>query len=308
MAVNVGQLITEAEYTTLRSGINLVMGTPTGTGTGAAGYNQATTAPAISPGDKITAAAWNALNADFAKAYTHQTGAAYSPALATVNTDSKITKDVHDKLETAVNFIKDAANRFSLGAAQFSTVSASSRTVSNWQGVQVHDRTFTWPSAADAKAFFNAGGQLKFVTTLTGGDGGAKYNDWVAMVTGVGTVTMDYINATRSGTSGTVINDGFYDLTTTDRYLVSKAGTTHYAENDYQVEARAITNGVRIRLIYRDDDAGDQRAVVGAGPAGLGVDENVTGTLTSTMSYVRATGTNVQVAAPTIADGGTSTF
>ena len=55
MTVNVGQLITEAEYTTLRSGINLVMGTPTGTGTDAAGYNQAITAPAVSPGDTITA-------------------------------------------------------------------------------------------------------------------------------------------------------------------------------------------------------------------------------------------------------------
>ena len=76
MAVTVGQLIGEAEYTTLRSGINLVMGTPTGTGTGAAGYNQAITAPAVSPGDKVTAAAWNALKADADKAYTHQVGAA----------------------------------------------------------------------------------------------------------------------------------------------------------------------------------------------------------------------------------------
>ena len=50
MAVTVGQNIGEAEYTTLRSGINLVMGTPTGTGAGAAGYNQAITAPAVSPG------------------------------------------------------------------------------------------------------------------------------------------------------------------------------------------------------------------------------------------------------------------
>ena len=307
MAVNIGQKIGEAEYTTLRSGINLVMGTPTGTGTGAAGYNQAITAPAISPGDKITAAAWNALKADIEKAYTHQTGVAYSPALPTAAVGSNITKDIHDRVETAVDFIKSASNRFLLGSGQSTVVSASSRTKTNWNGTQVHDVTFTWADANSVKAFFNAGGYLRFVTTLTGGSG-AKYLDWKSMVDGVGTVEMNYVNVSKSGASGTVINDGYYDLNTTARYLVSKAGSTPYAENDYQIEARSITNGVRIRLIYRDDDVGDQRAVVGAGPAGPAVDENVNGTLTSSISYIRPTGSNVSVAAPTVALGTSNTF
>ena len=66
--------------------------------------------------------------------------------------------------------------------------------------------------------------------------------------------------------------------------------------------ARSITNGLRIRLLYEDNDVGDQ---TGSGPA---VDENVAGTLTSAFSLVRATGAAVEVAAPTIATGGTNTF
>ena len=46
MAVTVGTTIGESEYTTLRSKMLTVMGTPSGTGTAAAGYLQATTAPA----------------------------------------------------------------------------------------------------------------------------------------------------------------------------------------------------------------------------------------------------------------------
>jgi hypothetical protein len=53
---------------------------------------------------------------------------------------------------------------------------------------------------------------------------------------------------------------------------------------------------------YQDNDVGDQ---TGTGPA---VDENVQGTLTSALSYIRPTGTNVQVDAPTIATGATNTF
>ena len=307
MAVNVGQLITEAEYTTLRSGINLVMGTPTGTGTGAAGYNQTTTAPAISPGDKITAAAWNALKTDVDKAYTHQVGSAPDPALATVNTDSGITKTIHDALETVVNFIKDSGNRFALGTGQSTTVSASSKTKTGWNGIQIHDVDFTWASAADVKAFFNAGGKLVFVSSLSYTGTEQKTIDWRTMVSTVGTVTQDYVNVTRSGTDGTITSDGYYDLTTTARNILERVGTTPYSENRYKIEARTITNGVRIRMIYEDNDAGDQ--VLGPKLPGPGIDENVQGTLTSAMSYIRPTGTNVQVAAPTVAiNTATNTF
>jgi hypothetical protein len=301
MAVTVGQTIGEAEYTTLRSGINLVMGTPTGTGTGAAGYNQAITAPAVVPGDKITAAAWNALKADADKAYTHQVGAAPNPALATVNTNSGITKTIHDALETVVNFIKLAGNRFTLGAGQSTTVSASSRAKTNWNGTQTHDVTFTWASANAAKAFFNAGGKLTFVSSLSYAGGEAKTIDWRTMMD-PGTITMNYVDVTKSGANGTITNSsGYYDLAG-EVEIMNRNGANPYSENRYKIFASAITNGVRIRMQYQDNDVGDQTGL------GAAVDENVQGTLTSAMSYIRPTGSNVQVDAPTIALGATNTF
>ena len=304
MAVTVGQLIGEAEYTTLRSGINLVMGTPTGTGTGAAGYNQAITAPAVSPGDKVTAAAWNALKADADKAYTHQVGAAPNPVLATVNTDSGITKAIHDALETVVNFIKLDGNRFTLGAGQSTTVSASSRAKTNWNGTQTHDVEFTWASANAVKAFFNAGGKLTFTSTLSYTGSEAKTVDWQTMMD-PGTITMNYVDVTKSGANGTITNSsGYYDLTG-EVEIMNRNGANPYSENRYKIFASAITNGVRIRVQFQDNDVGDDQGGVGStGP----VDENVQGTLTSALSYIRPTGSNVQVDAPTIALGATNTF
>ena len=306
MAVTVGQLIGEAEYTTLRSGINLVMGTPTGAGTGAAGYNQATSSPIRVSGNKITAADWNALKADADKAYTHQVGAAPDPALATVNTDTGITKTIHDKLETVVNFIKDADNRFTLGAGQFTTKSARSATKTNWNGTQTHDVTYTWDSANAAKAFFNAGGKLTFTSTLSYTGSEAKTVDWRTMMD-PGTITMNHIDVTKAlGTNGTITNSsGYYDLilpSVGEVEILNRNGANPYSENRYKIFARSITNGVRIRMQYQDNDVGDQTGL------GAAVDENVKGTLTSALSYILPSGTNVQVDEPTIALGATNTF
>tara|TARA_Y100000389_G_C17424166_1_gene498531 strand:+ start:793 stop:1710 length:918 start_codon:yes stop_codon:yes gene_type:complete len=304
MAVNVGQSIGEAEYTTLRTGINLVMGTPTGTGTAAAGYNLATSAPARGPADKIQAADWNALKTDADKAYVHQTGNAISPALATVNTDSSITKVIHDALETAINFVKTDGQRFNLAAGQSTTTSARSKNKTNWNGTQIHDVTFTWGSSNAAKAFFNAGGRIRIATTLSYSGSEAKTLDWQTMVADTSVIAINYVSAFKeSGTGGTIsADDGYYDINGTERELYTRGGASPYSENRYKVLARSITNGLRIRVLYEDNDTGDQTG------SGAAVDENVQGTLTSALSFVRATGTNVEVTAPTISTGNTNTF
>jgi len=306
MAVTVGTTIGESEYTTLRSKMLTVMSTPSGTGTAAAGYLQSTTAPAVSPGDKITAAQWNALKDDITKAFTHQTGAApAAPALVTVDTDTGITAAIHNDYETVANFISNDANRFSLGSGQSSTESARSSSATDWNATIIHDVTFTWASANEAKAFFNSGSYIRISSTLAYTGSEAKTLEWKTMLSDSSVIALNHVNAYKeTGTSGTISNnDGFYDLDTTERELyVQDNSADPYSENRYKIMARSITNGVRIRLLYEDNDAGDQ---TGVGPP---VDENVQGTLTSAFSLVRATGAAVEVAAPTIATGATNTF
>ena len=95
-----------------------------------------------------------------------------------------------------------------------------------------------------------------------------------------------------------------YDLNTngTEVKIFQDGGTNPYAENDYQIFIRYITNGIRVRVVFRDDDAGDQTG------SGAPEDENVKGTLTSSITVRRATGSNVEVTSPSVATGASNTF
>ena len=303
MAVSVGSSINETHYTTLRSGINTVMGTPSGSGNSSAGYNQSISAPSVSVGTTITASQWNSLRGDIRKASAHQTNSAV--ALTTVDTDTGITAAIHNEFETALATV--TSNRFTLATAQSTLSTARTANKSGgWNGTQEHDVQLTWGSANEFKAFWNAGGTVKVVSSLSYSGSEAKTLDWKSLVNDAKHISVNYTSAYADGggNQGTVTNTGMYDLNTngTEVKIFQDGGTNPYSENDYQIFIRYITNGIRVRVVFRDDDAGDQ---TGVGPA---EDENVKGTLTSAIYYRRATGSNVEVTAPSVATGGSNTF
>jgi hypothetical protein len=303
MAVSVGSSINETHYTTLRSGINTVMGTPSGSGNSSAGYNQSISAPSVSVGTTITASQWNSLRGDIRKASAHQTNSAV--ALTTVDTDTGITATIHNEFETALATV--TSNRFVMATAQSTLSTARSANKSGgWNGTQQHDVQLTWGSSNAFKAFWNAGGTVKIVSSLSYTGSEAKTLDWKSLVNDAKHISVNYTSAYADGggNQGTVTNTGMYDLNTngTEVKIFQDGGTNPYSENDYQIFIRYITNGIRVRVVFRDDDAGDQ---TGVGPA---EDENVKGTLTSAIYYRRATGSNVEVTAPSVATGGSNTF
>lgn len=302
MAVSVGQTIGETEYTTLRSGINTVMGTPAGSGDTSTGYNQTITAPSVSVGTSITAAQWNALRGDIRKASAHQTNNAV--ALTTVDNDTGITATIHNDFETALATV--TSNRFTMSNAQSTLTTAANPTKTNWNGIQQHDLQFSWSTLNDFKAFWNAGGTIKVSSSLSYTGSEAKTLDWKSMIDNAPDVSINYTSAYADGggAGGTITNTGMYDLNTngTEVQIYQAGGTTPYAENDYQIFIRYISNGIRIRIVFRDDDTGDQ---TGSGPP---VDENIQGTLTSAVYYRRATGSNVAVDAPALSNGASNTF
>jgi len=302
MAVSVGTSINETHYTTLRSGINTVMGTPTGSGNSSAGYNESIDAPSVSVGSTITASQWNNLRGDIRKASAHQTNSAV--ALTTVDTDTGITAAIHNEFETALATV--TSNRFTLATAQSTLSTARTANKNNWNGTQQHDVQLTWANANAFKAFWNAGGTVKVVSSLSYTGSEAKTLDWKSLVNDAKHVSINYTSAYADGggNQGTVTNTGMYDLNTngTEVKIFQDGGTNPYAENDYQIFIRYITNGIRVRVVFRDDDAGDQTG------SGAPEDENVKGTLTSSITVRRATGSNVEVTSPSVATGASNTF
>jgi hypothetical protein len=91
---------------------------------------------------------------------------------------------------------------------------------------------------------------------------------------------------------------GFYDLTTTNGTIFQKASTS-YLPNSYYIYARVNSTGADRRIIYFEIHWADDSPAPPSYPdPGFGIDENVDGTLTSTVQVYRASGTNVSVPTP----------
>ena len=136
--------------------------------------------------------------------------------------------------------------------------------------------------------FFNAGGEIRFASNITYLGSSAKTIDWMGMLVNMGTVKMGYTSTSSTG-SGSGSTVGFHDLTTAFQTLFTKNGTGLYAANNYELKAKLVgTTQVQFRAEWNDANTGNPN-----------YDENVLGTLNSTITQLRATGTYVEVPTPT---------
>ena len=305
MAKSAGDKITELDYNNLQSSIEVIMGTPAGsTDTTATGYNQALSSSQVSVGNTVTEAQWDNLRTDITKAYTHQFNTA--PTITNVSTTNIIDAATYNQYEALITTVSGDPNRYTLAAGQSTTTTGQTAQLSaGWNGTQTHQFTATFSSSNERRAFFNAGGSIRFNLTLAYTGSESKTLDWQTMMSDLGTVVFNYKETTGGG--GSTI--GNYDATGTFQTIAIENGTNPYAENDIaiQVKANSATQ-LEFRIILRDDDAGDRPVPSPPPPYGPLVDENVKGTTTSTVSINRPSGANVAVPAPTIAAAAGNTF
>lgn len=319
--VSVGDVITAAQYNDLQTRVQKVLGN----GTGDFGYGQTVSSSAVAVTKIVEAVDMNNLYTDIVKCAVHQSGSipatiAQLAVTDIIGADASTTPDEtvkgHNDYNNAISDIEtsrhaaastqmsvESKNSSSRSAAWGSSPDVITHTVSvtfagGYTTKNTSGASHTATGADHMRHFFNSGGSITFSAGLTGGSG-AKYNDWDAILTNMGTIYFNRTNTTNSGT-GTTSNIGYEDLTTNYQRIFIKSGSGVYAENDYNINARLVgTDTIQFRIQFRDDDAGDQRAIIGAGPAGPAVDENVGGTVTSNVGQIRATGSYVSVPTPT---------
>ena len=308
MAKSAGDKITELDYNTLQSNISVIMGTPAGTtDTTATGYNQALSSSQVSVGNTVTEAQWDNLRTDITKAYTHQFGTA--PTITNVSTSTTIGATEYNQYEALITTVSGDPNRYTLAAGQSTTTTGQTATLSaGWNGTQIHQFTATFASSNERRAFFNAGGSIRFNLSLAYTGSEAKTLNWQSMMSNFGTVSFNYKETAVVGGSVTSAV-GNYDATATFQSIRSGVGTTPYAENDIILQVKSNSSSqLEFRILLQDDDTGDRPVPSPPPPYGPLVDENVQGTTTSTVSIVRPSGSNVAVPAPTIAAAAGNTF
>jgi hypothetical protein len=321
----VGTRATAADFNAIQSVISSVMGI----GSGTQGYGQTVSSTTASANAAITEAQWDNIRSDLTKARVHQTNTAVatnstvagSPwqTLFDVTNSTVISESIRAQYQSfADNGVN--LNRFTMAAAQStpnSVLSTTTRTAS-WGAVGnlsiSHTITVTWAgygilSAADhMRCFFNAGGFIQIRASRTGTAATTKDTDWTSML-GNGTVNSGFgdviIRGQGSTYTGSIYGSGFAFPTSTGFHTMSSTSgsptrfmnqgsfVTQYAENRYILDAYKTSNTMVFTVTFQDADTGDQ---TGLGP---GVDESVTGTLTSTCLCTYPSGANVSVNPPT---------
>lgn len=226
MTYSVGGLIQAADYTTFQSGLNNIWST----GAGDSGWGQ-TALTGVSFGGVVTATNWASLVNTLATAGSQTTTTLTSRT-------APVTGNVIAILANVSTDITSVTTRRGYATALASSITAftgtTSKTTSTGSGTSAWTitwtHTVTFPSAAQARYFWNAGGLVQMIMskTSTGTDIDA---DWNTFVGTVGTLTMSgrvnnasqviqggtYTGFTRSGGSGTpapnLSTTGWYTLT-----------------------------------------------------------------------------------------------
>lgn len=295
-------LITALDYNTLQTKIATVLGV----GSGQSGYGQALTSSSVNTGTNVaTALHWLALRYDVIRARQHQTGINQTTNIVAPVTGTVITSVLRDSIETMADLcITDKLiSPPNTQATREALVTPQTYTTA-WHTVLTQTITIDFADANAARYFFNTGSTIEFSAGRVGGTVNTKNALWTAMLASdvilftraMGVISFNYTQTACSGT-GNTSSIGWYDLTTVNQLVFKKAalsGVSYvpYSLNSYEIFARAPTLSQLVFTIeFRDDATGV-------------VDENVDGTLTSTVQVRRASGSNVTVATPTAITSG----
>ena len=309
-----GNIIYAADYNNVQGTANFLLGT----GLAESGYGQAITSGQVDSTLKVTVAQWTDLRTDLLKIRQHQTGVDESAGLGIATTSILVDDAFVNTFKTFATTCN--TNRLTIATNQGTaeTLAGAGQTRSTaWNGVVSHTVTITFATSNAARHFFNAGGEIRFSGSRSGGSTTNKNTSWTNLLSDMGTIKFGSFSTTYTGTGAAggypTTGIGWYGLTTSyQTVFVKPAAAGVYLENDYNIQVKkdAADNTATVLTFvvsFRDDDTGDQiTGGVGNGgvdgsftPLGPAVDENIDGTLTSTVQIFRPTGANVSLPAPT---------
>ena len=286
-----------------------------GTGSANFGYGQVVQSSQVSLSSRITVNEYAALRYDIINAYKHLNNATPSGVDVQVPGSSirySLTDAPVEYWESIVNTIR--FNRLNTPpAGQRRTVVAGSTSESwpnatygaSWGGSTPNDVlqctvNVFWPTAEDARHFFNSGSSVRFSSSRTGGTSNNQNASWSSILTTAGT---RIFGGNTPGT-GTEPNDGsnYFKLSSTYQPWGTVTGSSPYTLNQWRISARTPTVADNSAGTAREIDfliewedghlaqGGPTETGTPVVPGGFGPDF-VDGTITLNVETLEATGT-----------------
>lgn len=234
------------------------------TGSGNVGYGQTALSQSATSTGTVTATQWSSLINTLNSVSTHQSGSGSGISAVTSGSTIAYLSSLSTSLGTVyTNRLNFATQGTTTTGSTYSPAfsAGNSYAAQTW----TFTRTITFASANQARYFFNAGGQLNFVTiSAVNNDASGRSGDWVTLI-GTNLVNISAFraqsNGGKSGTGGTVNTNntalGYYNLTTTAQTIAKITSTTYTYTSDYvQVDVRSNgaqgANGDTGSIIYLD--------------------------------------------------------
>lgn len=222
-----------------------------GTGQGDRGYGQATLLPVQEADTNPTTEDWTSMYSYITTIGGHQDTTLQTMSL----TDVELSLDNIQANITAID-----TNRLNTRANNV-TVSKNLTSTGSWKVRAEQEIKFTWSDPDETRYFFNAGGFISVDPSVYGYTDDAKARSWDALTqmagtlkitaqgaTAVGDSTSATVTETHTSSVSSIINKGYYDLTSTDTLIFSKTLTTtgspYLLGSPNKIEIYASTNGV----------------------------------------------------------------
>jgi archaellum component FlaF (FlaF/FlaG flagellin family) len=324
MSINSGDRIIAADYNTLQSRVEQILGT----GSQSFGYGQQVESSQVSgpsetgatDASDVTAEELNNLRSDIGRIYTHQTGLS-NPVEEFVSTDvigaDQTAKEVtvdddnnysyndidetkgFNNLVEIVNELESDSNRFNINPNQQGIVFLSSdRRTLSWNGNIQSEFQLSFSDSDQRRYFFNAGGQIRINGTVTNASTqrGTFWND---LIENPGEIQFGYNYTQNTGSSNGVSfpggKKGNADLTSLYQTIFRKdASSGLYSDSYWEIQAKEISDSkISFRVILVNDgpesdtDSGVSGAISG------GVKESVEADIEFDYDARRADGTVV---------------
>ena len=240
-----------------------------GIGNGQGGYGQDTSLiSTLAAGTTVSATQWAGLVYTLNKTLGHQAGTA---ALLTGAVQGGNIGIVAGATITAFANVAAAITTINTNKLNFNSTRGATTTGLNLDKAYTNEAatltqtiTVTFASADQARYFFNAGGRLSLVV----GHGGdfeqnAKETNWRDLINAVGTIHLDQLTSTRTGTGETLTTDGsaigYWDLTTSNQTLIKLTqDTAPYTANYIDIFAKVAgaggsNGGLGTQVIFQID-------------------------------------------------------
>jgi hypothetical protein len=257
MASSVGGIIEAVDYNSIRNKVIAVLGT----GTGNSGYGQdpRINSTAVSVGTAVTADQWQKLRWDIFNVLVHQTGS--NPTIVNVSAGDTIrygTSNPNNAYDTLANTI--TANRFTVGSGRVEPIGLGARASTfSWSGQAYIDITYTFPTANDARFFFNSGGVIR-ISSLFSGLNNQQNRAWRDLLALSSNQLVQFGGQIPDNGFSPMNGRNFYRLTNAFQTYHSSSSSSPYAANVYRLQARSnvadnstgTANIVYIRVLFTD--------------------------------------------------------